>query len=161
VADNGRAAALADVQGLPDYDKSVVDRVAAAVTITSLDLVEGYFGGASVQPLPGEAETELPVLPQFGLEADWDSDETRVGCVLTFATVSNGSDLPSYSFMARFRAVYQIREGRSVVDEDLEQFVYWRALFDVWPYWREYHAATLTRSGGASVVTPLLPSPER
>lgn len=153
------AAALADVEGLPPYRAELVHRIASCVAISSLSLIETYFGTPHPEGLPPDTLTHSGSIPQFGLDASWTKEDDRLGCIVTFATLNDESNGPMYSMMAKFRVIYRIVSPLDPSDDELEQFAHWRALFDVWPYWREFHSTTVTRSGEVAPVAPLLPSP--
>jgi hypothetical protein len=151
------AGLLADVDGLPAYDEAAVRRVEERVVISSLTLRQAYFESPHPKDLPSVEESPNGLVPLFGLGGDWSSKNGDLVCDLTFITVPEGTNGNTYSMTASYRAIYNVQGSLDDVENDLEQFVYWSALYDVWPYWREFHSSTVARSGEPAPLAPILP----
>lgn len=144
----------------PPYDPGAVGRVARCVEIQGVELLGAHFDRADDGPLPREAAGEQT--PAIGIGVEWgiDDDQGLLGCVLTFGTVFDGR--PPYTLVARFRLLYSVRSERRLKRADIEQFAHWNAVFNAWPYWREYLASTLNRAQLPGFVAPVMhvPMPE-
>jgi hypothetical protein len=146
----------AELTGPPKRDPEAVTSVAKRLSLVSLDLVGGQFSthGDDHELPPPPFETSEP---EFGLHATWTlaEDGSRLGCLLTFGSFFP-EDVPPYELTGRFRAVYNVSPGPRLEDSALEQFVYWNAFFNVWPYWRDYFSALLMRSWAPRFIPPVL-----
>ena len=79
-----------------------------------------------------------------------------LGCLLTFATTSEQAP---YSLVAKFRLVYRINPGDALSSDDIENFVHWNAVFNAWPYWREYLSSTVNRANLPRIYAPVMRLP--
>ncbi len=142
---------------IPPYDPAAVGRVAKRIQIQSVELLGAHFQRADDAPLPEGSAPEA--IPEIGIDVEWSlsEDGTLLGCALTFGTLFEG-DAP-YDLVARFRILYSAEPGDSLDEADIEQFVYWNAVFNAWPYWREYLSSTLNRAQLPRFVAPVLPVP--
>lgn len=144
----------------PPYDPAAVGRVARCVEILGIELLGAHFDRVDNDPLPRSAASEN--LPDIGIGVEWsiDDDAGLLGCALTFATIFE-ADQP-YTLIARFRLLYEVRSQERLQRADLNQFVHWNAVFNAWPYWREYLSSTLNRAQLPRFVAPVMrvPMPE-
>lgn len=143
--------------GPPPYDASLVGAVASRVEIVSIELLESHFDRQDVGPL-GVAITS-DATPQIGLALDWevDADRTVLGCAVTFAaTFDQGKP---YELFARFRATYALHDSEDVPKGAFDQFAHWNAVFNLWPYWREYLSSTMNRAQLPRFVVPVMAVP--
>ncbi len=148
-----------EVSGIPPRDDEAILRVASQVQLNAIEMVASYFQKRDMTPLPGERVRE-DLLPEIALEAEWDMDEERgaLGCLVTFGVVL--PDPPPYTLMARYRVLYELADWDTRLEaEDLDQFANWEAVFNAWPYWREYLSSMLNRAHLPRFVAPLVPIP--
>lgn len=148
------------VSGIPARDDEAVLRVASQVQLHAIELVASFFQKSDIAPLPGERVRE-GALPEIALEAEWDMDEDagNLGCLITFGVVLL-PDPPPYTLIAQYRLLYELSDWDSQLGKaDLEQFAYWEAVFNAWPYWREYLSSMLNRAHLPRFVAPLVPIP--
>jgi hypothetical protein len=140
---------------LPPYDAMSVGRVAKLVDVKGIELIGAHFERFTDDPLPKQASST----PEFGITPEWWlSDETRLlTCNVTFGTTWE-DDAP-YTLVARFRLMYQLRDSEELSDEDLAQFTCWNAVFNAWPYWREYFSSTINRAGLPRIQVPVMGVP--
>lgn len=141
----------------PAFDAEAMSRVVPRVEIRSLDLIGAHFFRADDGPIPTAAEEGLPDSIGIGVEWSLIEDGSQLGCALTFATDFEGS--APYELLARFRVVYNLSPGERPHPDDLEQFVYWNAVFNAYPYWREFVSSTLSRAGLPQFAVPVLRMP--
>jgi hypothetical protein len=134
-----------------------VGRVARCVEILGIELLGAHFDRADDDPLPREAAGEQT--PAIGIGVEWsiDDDQGLLGCALTFGTIFEGR--PPYTLVARFRLLYAVRSERRLKRADIEQFAHWNAVFNAWPYWREYLSSTLNRAQLPGFVAPVMGVP--
>jgi hypothetical protein len=145
--------------GPPPYDAAAVGRVAARVEIISVELLGAYFERMDDGPLPIEAQGELT--PEIGIGGvDWEisPDGTTLGCVVNFGATFEVEPTP-YELFARFRLVYSIEESGELDQTDVKQFANWNAVFNAWPYWREYVSSTINRAQLPRFVVPVMGVP--
>lgn len=145
------------VETLPDYDLASVGRVASRVQIRNVELVASQFDRNDDGPLPGAIEEIAPDIT-IGLEWAFDESDSVLGCLLTFSAETTDKD--SYALYAKFRLTYEVPDGVAGLDEsDIVQFVSWNAVFNGWPYWREYLTSTFNRAQLPRFMVPVLPLP--
>jgi hypothetical protein len=148
----------AELTGPPKRDPEAVASVGKRASLVSLDLVGGQFfthdDDSELPPPPTSFKTSEP---EFGLHASWAlaEDGSRLGCLLTFSSFFPENASP-YEVTGRFRVVYSLSPGPRLEESAVEQFVYWNAFFNVWPYWREYFSAFLMRSWVPKFTPPVL-----
>lgn len=144
--------------GPPEYDPSAVGRVARRVQITSVELLGAHFERSDDQATPSGSPIDSTP-PEIGIDVSWSVSESRsiLGCVLTFGTLFDGQ--PPYSVIARFRLLYSVGEGEPLPDTDFEQFAHWNAMFNAWPYWREYLSSTINRANLPRFLVPVMGIP--
>jgi preprotein translocase subunit SecB len=145
--------------GPPEYDIDAVARVAGRVQIRSIELVQAHFERSDDGPLPGTVTSDAP--PEIAIDYEWDlaPAEPLLGCVLRFAALKPDDDAASYSIDADFRLVYDTRGSDEIDGGDANQFVLWNAVFNAWPYWREYVSSVVNRAGLPRFSVPLYPHP--
>jgi hypothetical protein len=142
---------------LPEYDAAAVGRMAKRIQILDIDLLGSHFERGDATTIPQGAAPSAT--PEIGIDVTWElsKDSGILGCVLTFATIL---DTPQpYEVVARFRLLYSLLPGEVPPDSDLEQFAYWNAVFNAWPYWREYLSSTLNRAHLPRFTVPVMPVP--
>lgn len=142
----------------PPYDPAAVGRVVGCVEILSVELLGAHFERQDDDPLPRQAAGETT--PDVGIGVTWaiDDEAGLLGCALTFGTIFEQSRQP-YSLVARFRLLYTVRSEERLKRSDLEQFAHWNAVFNAWPYWREYLSSTINRAHLPTFVAPVMRVP--
>jgi preprotein translocase subunit SecB len=140
--------------GPPAYDPASVGRLAGCVSINTIELLGAHFERADAGPLPA---TETTAEPEIGIDVRWAMEGEALGCVVTFGTLFP-DDAP-YELVAEFRVTYDVASVDPLDDDDVNQFAHWNAVFNVWPYWREYLASTLNRAGLPRFVAPVMRLP--
>jgi hypothetical protein len=130
--------------GPPPRDGEAVSRVAGRVEILNVELVGAHFDRVDAGVLPTEIAS-VPV-PDFGISVEWEvsEDGSALGCLLGFASMFE--NVQPYTIVAQFRLTYSIEAGDELSPHDFEQFAYWNAVFNAWPYWREYVSSTIQRA---------------
>lgn len=146
-----------DGAALPPYDPAAVGRIAKRIQIQSVELLGAHFQRSDDGALPEASPSEA--VPEIGIDVEWNlsDDGALLGCALTLGTFFEG-DGP-YDLVARFRILYAVEPGDPLDEADLEQFAHWNAVFNAWPYWREYLSSTLNRAQLPQFVAPVLPVP--
>jgi hypothetical protein len=146
--------------GPPDYDPALVGPVAAQVQIESVELVGSHF----VRSDDGSHPTEWPdsLAPEIGINVEWArTDDNGVSVLTTFGThfeMDDGVEEP-YSLVARFRLRYTLTGDAPLQEDQLANFAHWNAMFNAWPYWREYLSSTLNRSRLPQFMVPVMGVP--
>ena len=132
--------------------------MAARVEIQSVELLNAFFANSDSEPLPTPITThENPELT-VGVEWKLSDEQDTLGCVLSFST-HFPEDHEPYRVMGRFRVLYALRPGEPLDGRDLDNFAHWNAVFNAWPYWREFLASTLGRTLLPPFVVPVLGVP--
>lgn len=142
----------------PKLDRASVSRVARVVDIISIDLLGAHFERADDNSLPQAVVDTEP--PDVAIAVEWkiNDDQGLLGCVLTFGTVFDGRKDP-YTLIAQFRLLYQVTSEDRLERADIEQFAHWNAMFNAWPYWREYVSSTINRAHLSPFVVPVMRVP--
>jgi preprotein translocase subunit SecB len=127
------------------------------VQLVTIELLGAHFDRSDDSVIPEETISEAR--PDIGIDVDWELDQQvgLLGCVLTFGATFE-ADTP-YVLIARFRLVYLIEEGERLVKGDVEHFVHWNAVFNAWPYWREYLSSTINRAQLPRFILPVMHVP--
>jgi preprotein translocase subunit SecB len=133
--------------------------VAERVQIRSIELVQAHFERSDDAPLPGAVASDA--LPEIVIDYDWElaTTEPLLGCVLRFAALRPAQEATGYSIYADFRLLYDTRGEEGLDKVDANQFVLWNAVFNAWPYWREYVSSVVNRAGLPRFSVPLYPHP--
>lgn len=145
--------------GPPPYDAAAVGRVAARIEIVSIELIGAHFDRSNGGPLPEDVPGEL--VPFIGIgDVKWaiSADGSTLACSVLFGTRFEADPEP-YRLIARFRLVYAISEGSPLAEADVTLFSHWNAVFNAWPYWREYLSSTLNRAQLPRFVVPVMGIP--
>ncbi len=151
------ARASARASSAPEYDPESVSRVAGGVRIRVIDLVAAHFSRKDETALPVSA-IDVPD-PELGIDVKWTlaDDAKQLGCLITFATIFREAE--PYRLTAQFRLVYDLELTQPPEREDLNQFANWNAVFNAWPYWREYLSSTLNRARLPYYLVPVMGVP--
>ena len=146
---------------VPERDSEAVGRVASRVQIKSVELVAANFERSDSQPLPSGSDPPMPELmiglPEWAV--DW--QDNVLGALFTFGTRFPEQDDQPYQLVARFRLTYEVKDASELSDQDFKQFVFFNAMFNAWPYWREYLSSTVNRAGLPRFVAPVMGLPVR
>lgn len=148
----------------PRYDVAAVSRVANRVKIKDVELIGTHYervdDGIQPRALPADVE------PNFGINVEWGliEDKTRLTCVLTFGTVFE-DEVEPYTIVGRFRLSYSIDDATDLEPSDFDQFAHWNAMFNAWPYWREFVSSIINRGRLPRFIVPVMgvpfgPSPQ-
>jgi hypothetical protein len=137
---------------------ALVTRVAMNVEIVSVDLIGAHFERRDDDPI-GAAPPEA--IPKMLIGVDWkiDDDAHVLGCALTFATYFEGLRAEPFSLVAKFRLLYDVDPEFRPSALELDQFAHWNAMFNAWPYWREYLSSTINRAHLPQFVVPVMRVP--
>jgi hypothetical protein len=143
--------------GLPPYDPAAVGRVAGRVQISTIELVHAQFERADAAILPSSLPMEA--IPEIGIHLEWElsADRSTFGCIANFGTIFP-EDAP-YELHTQFRLIYHVTDGGDLKRGELEQFAHWNAVFNAWPYWREYLSSTLNRAQLPRFMVPVMGVP--
>lgn len=141
----------------PEYDPLAVGRIAQRVSLVGIELVGSHFERFDRQALQKAAPRELT--PEIGMDVDWrvSQDRSHIGCLVTFGTVFR--DRAPYDVVAEFRLTYGVDGSEPLRRSDVEQFATWNAVFNAWPYWREFLSSTINRAQLPRFVLPVMRVP--
>ena len=146
--------------GPPEFDPLAVGRMVPQVELEEVELLGAHFERRDDGAVPpAEPFTEVP--DEMGISVEWavDAERRLLGCALTFGTVFPDVEAQPYEVVARFRLTYRL-VGDDLPDEaDCDQFVNWNAVFNAWPYWREYLSSTVNRGRLPRFVAPVMRMP--
>ncbi len=148
-----------DVPEVPEYDAEAVGRVAARVEILNVELLGAFFDRSDNAVI---AEVALPeATPEIGVNVEWNvaEDTTLLGCILSFVTLFDDEEDPPYRVGAGFRVLYEVKGDDPLSSEDANQFAHWNALFNAWPYWREFLTSITNRAQLPQFVAPVMRMP--
>lgn len=149
----------------PPYDPSALGRVLTSdLQIVNIELMGAHFERSDEkEPLPAST-LDVSDPPQLLVgPPEWSYDPTlgRLACIFTFLTTFSEVDPEPYEVIGRFRLTYSLTPGVELSDYELGQFVHWNAVFNAWPYWREYLASTVNRAGLPRFTAPVMGVPRQ
>ena len=146
-------------EGPPTYDPQAVGRVARCIEIRNVELVHAHFEREDDEALPTD-HVDSERAPEVLLDIAWDMDRDRrhLGYLIRFGVQESE---PEFRLFAFFRLTYDLMTDDELRDDDLKQFGYWNAVFNGWPYFREYVSSTIDRAGLPHVVLPVMRVPRR
>jgi hypothetical protein len=144
-----------------EVDSEIVQsagRVAAGVELRNILLIEGK---AALAPKFVESGCQIP-------KAGWSVQVAHRGkftihkqktlrTIMQFkfsATEKKSKGKPLLVIAATFIAEYEMAEGFHPSDENLNAFVNTNAVFNCWPYWREYVHSTTARMNLPPLTLP-------
>lgn len=148
----------------PQYDAALVGAVAAQVQIECVELVGAQF----LRKDDGAQAIDWPegLAPEIGINVEWAmTDDGRLTVLTTFGThfdsdeQGDGEHEEPYSLVARFRLQYVVNGEEPLAAQELNNFAHWNAMFNAWPYWREYLSSTLNRSRLPQFLVPVMGVP--
>lgn len=162
-ASGARQGRDADGQQPPPYDPVAVGRVAKAVDIRNIELVHAHFQRDADDTLtppapagePSEAEPEITL--DLSLEAD--GQRHVVGYIVRFGVATAAPE--PFRIYAFFRLTYRLIGEAVPGPDDLTQFGYWNAVFNAWPYFREFVSNTADRAGLPRMILPVMRIPRQ
>jgi hypothetical protein len=145
-------------QETPEYEVEKSGKVGNRVEILGVELLHVHFGRQDEGPLGAGTSFGLKS-PTFGVQPEWkvSQDGTILGCEITFGTIFE--DPEPYSLVAAFRLTYSIPPGTSFAADEINNFVHWNAVFNAWPYWREYLSSTINRANLPRFIAPVMRLP--
>ncbi len=145
-------------QETPEYEVEKSGKVGNRVEILGVELLHAHFGRQDDGPL-ASGTTLGDKIPTFGVRPEWklSQDGTILGCEITFGTIFD--DPEPYSLVAIFRLTYSIPQGTSFTADEINNFVHWNAVFNAWPYWREYLSSTINRANLPRFIAPVMRLP--
>jgi hypothetical protein len=143
--------------GPPDYDQPAVSRIASRVEIVNVELIGAHFERDDDSATSAELDDSL--VPSIRIGVEWHLGESFITVLPAFTTEFEDLDPEPYRILARFRLTYSIAQGDSLLESDVEQFAHWNAMFNAWPYWREYVSSTLNRGQLPRFVVPVMGVP--
>lgn len=146
----GRGPSIARV---PVHQADSVRRVVDRIQIIRIELTGVHFSRQDGSPLPPKTPRRQAT-PEIAVDVATEATASNLGCLFTFGTTFEGE--APYELVARFRALYSIEGPDPLAPADIEQFAYWNALFNVWPYWREYVSSTVNRAHLGQFTVPLI-----
>lgn len=143
----------------PKYDAASVGRVARRVEILTVELIGSSFARADSEPLPISAPSEE--VPELSASVTYsiNDDQSALGCITAFSTSFKAGAAP-YELKATFRIVYSVTPGEAPLTEpDLWMFAHYNAVYNAWPYWREYLSSTINRAQLPRFILPVFRVP--
>lgn len=142
-------------------------RIADAVQLHKIDVAEAQMR----RGVPPE-KVVLHMAKSCGVQRATSSDDGQRFRAFIDLTVLDRSKLPdreggptrqevetaivsAFHVRALFAAEYSLPDGFVASDQDLAAFAEMNASFNVWPYWREFVQASMSRMGLDPVIVPV------
>lgn len=130
-----------------------ISAIVAAVQIESIRLVESAMRTDISAPPKAEVEAE------FGHKSAVAGKPDKDGLFLvrtdfTFAVKEGGGQTP-VSITATFELHYRLPVELKPTSSELDEFGNANAVFNAWPYWREYLQSSLVRMGLPPFTLPV------
>lgn len=148
-----------NAEGPPRRDVEILHRIAPRVEIKAIELAGCIFRGPD-DDQPFSSHRREDMVPGIGIDAAWEYDAStrHLGVLLSFATVFEEAEVP-YSLRARYRLMYAVSGDSPPTPEEAEQFTFYNAVINAWPYWRELVGSTLSRAELQPFLLPVLHVP--
>lgn len=142
----------------PTYDAAAVGAVAKRVEISNVELVHAHFERDDDGVLPPDDELSASLEPEILLdvEGERDSGGSTLAYLVRFGAESEPAGFRVYAF---FRLTYSLTDDKGLTEADFEQFGHWNAVFNAWPYFREYVSSTANRAGLPRLTLPVMRVP--
>jgi hypothetical protein len=157
-------------EGPPPFDSDAVGRVASHVDLLDVHLLGCHFERSDDSSTSPALSQPFPP-STTGIDMEWEVQGDSLGLIASFSTLfeeePDEQDEPDdveaapdpFTLVARFRLLYSLAGLDPIDDNDILQFVSWNAIFNAWPYWREF-AGEITRRSRIDVpVIPVLGIP--
>jgi len=129
-----------------------ISHIIAAVQLQSVRLIESTVKSSIRSPKEAgkidlfvDTSTQPPGMPEDGL--------IYVQPTINTLVTSQGKTV--VSIMATYELIYLLSKDMKVSQEELNDFARLNAMFNVWPYWREFVQSTITRMNLPPLVLPL------
>lgn len=132
-----------------------LSRVVSAVEIDSVRLCEGSFRSL-VRPSESVEDVEVKVSYTPAVVESGDSELLLIKVNFSL-NVHDGTDEEQLQaeIVGVFELSYRIPGGESFSEEELIEFGRVNAVFNAWPYWREYVQASLARMSMPALTIPV------
>lgn len=142
-----------------EVDLRAASRISSRVQIGGIRLVEA--GGVS--PTPG-SPPQADVAAQYGatvVQAPDSEGEFRVHARVRVRDATSDAK-PVFLVHATFEILYRLKPGDEVSEHELQSFAQINAVFNAWPYFREFVHMMMMRMDLPPLVIPVyrLPRPE-
>lgn len=143
------------------YDAVAVGRIAGRIEIRNVELVYAHFEREDDQALPGDSEQTPPseATPDLYFDVQSAVDDARGTLAFLLKFAIEGQEPTQFKVGAFFRLTYAIEGDGELATDDISQFGRWNALFNGWPYFREYVSSTVNRAGLPRLVLPVMRVP--
>lgn len=142
--------------GPPPYEATAVGRVVARVEIDNIELIHAHFERDDDQVLPDSDQVSAWGDNDIFVDVEPELAGAGLGVICRFGVESQAPALRIFAF---FRLTYSVSDGPPLDAEDVTQFAHWNALFNAWPYFREYVSSTINRAGFPRLVLPVMRVP--
>lgn len=152
-----------------------ISKAARLMKLVELKSVRLVSADMSANPPPSEGAIEVTADFNYGAGPipTPASDKLIFNPVLEVVIRPDGSPDPIITIHATFELEYSIPPGTALTSEELAAFAGTNAIFNAWPYWREFVQSTCVRMGHPPLLLPVfrlqhlgqrmkgVPNPER
>lgn len=134
---------------------SPIDDLIAAVELESIRIVDSQ-ARTSVEDVESLGESQLKIdLRTDARRAENDGPITAL-VLLDLQLRANGATEPKVTVRAEFHLRYGLPAALSTPPEVLKEFSATNALYNAWPYWRQFVQDSIARMGLPPLIVPLL-----
>lgn len=146
-----------------------ISKLISVVQIENVRLVEAHLrASVSTPPDDGDTETEMKLGRKAVVVDDVKDGHFNVRADFVFKLVSQAKDgseaeneQPLVEISACLELGYRLPPDAQFSKEELSEFGNVNAVFNAWPYWREFIQSSISRMGLPPVVLPVFRLPKK
>ena len=134
------------------------DVMAAAPVSDQVQIHDVALVAVTAEFVPSDISSPGVISTDFRTEALLDSAKNILVVKVLFSLQAHHQDAPKVNFLSldtTFRLVYTVDSGQDITQEQVDAFGQANAVFNAWPYWREYVQSTTVRMGLPPLVLPV------
>ena len=140
-----------------DLDPTLFRHAAAVSGAVVLDEVSLLGCSTRYDRIEGREPLELSIAVTPGATLDETQGSLSAVVVLTLEGKKKASQGPKESLVIQgtFGLVYSVREEASFSDEQVDAFAKTNAIYNIWPYWREFVQSMSARMNLPPLIIPV------
>lgn len=126
--------------------------VSIRVELLDIRIIKSTF---EQTPDVGRGRKKVDISRNVNLEIDKEKELLFVIVEFTLNASIEGVESPVIIITGSFLLIYKLKDFDGLTDESYRSFAEVNAVFNVWPYWREYVQSVTVRMGLPSLTIPV------